>query len=873
MAEYLHPGVYVEEKSSGVRPIEGVGTSTAAFVGATAKGIPNKATFVTTWRSFVTKFGDVTRDGPYLPYAVEQFFNNGGKRCYIVRALSDASSRLASTTLTSRETSNARSTLTLEAKGKGAWGNSLSVLVDDGSSNPTGEFKLVVLYDGELVELFDNLSMDPNSENYVETAVNDASEYIQVSDLNAAMPLAYATAMSTAALADPVVPVGDNNLRLSLPDGTAAAALDLAAIPNTAQSPRTPQVVVDAINAAWGQYNLTASIVPATEGADAGKLRVRHNAAGFDQAFSIGANAGIAGMNGAYRGAGAAIGGTLLTAAQPTFNIAAPNNIVSFSLNGNAVGSVTLTAGAARTLEQVRSELATAFANATFGNQFGVRLYGSRLMIFTTNIGANNSTMLIGGTGAPTLGLVQMDGSAQPGGGVAGLGSSEAAFVQSNAGPFTVESGANLSFFVNNDADGSESAAITVTFNTGLAFPNLQQVTADQLAAAINTAAAGAVAASVVNGRVIVRQSRRGSFHSLRVQDGLHSPNIRIGFDTQVRTGYADGSAASPYFRPNFHLVANINEPWTFAGGDDGSPITNCDLLGTADKKTGLHALDDVSDVNFVAIPGASDPAVVGAALGYCGTRQDCFFIADTNGKRTKDTPITEPVHAQDYMRNKVSPKNSYGALYYPWLEIADRAGAGKNPKRFVPPSGFIAGLYARIDNSRGVWKAPAGTETGLIGPIGLEYSTTDAEQDILNPIGVNCIRQFPDSGIVVWGARTFAAQSDPEYRYVPVRRYTLYLRQSIYRGTQWSVFEPNDKPLWDQLRANIDDFMMGEFRKGALAGATPDEAFSVKCDEELNPPSEVNAGRLNMEISFAPLKPAEFVIIRISQKSQRPQG
>jgi hypothetical protein len=126
-----------------------------------------------------------------------------------------------------------------------------------------------------------------------------------------------------------------------------------------------------------------------------------------------------------------------------------------------------------------------------------------------------------------------------------------------------------------------------------------------------------------------------------------------------------------------------------------------------------------------------------------------------------------------------------------------------------------------------------------------LEYSVTDAEQDILNPIGVNCVRQFPASGIVVWGARTFAAQSDPEYRYVPVRRYTLYLRQSIYRGTQWAVFEPNDAPLWDQLKANIDDFLMGEFRKGALAGATPDEAFSVKCDAELNPPSEVNAGRV----------------------------
>jgi phage tail sheath protein FI len=527
-------------------------------------------------------------------------------------------------------------------------------------------------------------------------------------------------------------------------------------------------------------------------------------------------------------------------------------------------------------LAQIRDELGALFANSTFGGQLGVRVYGERLMIHTTNIGENNARLLVGGAGAGAAGLnlSQLDGSAQPGAGVDGRGLSEAAFVQSHAGPFSVESGATLEFIVNSNPNGTEpTTGLTMTFSTGAAFPNLQQVTAEQLSAAINTAGAGALASSVVNGRVVVRQTRRGPFYTLRVKDGLQSPNIRIGFQTQTQTGYAEGDPASPYFRPGFHLVANINEPWTFSGGDDGSPVSNFDLIGTADKKTGLHALDDVSDVNFIAIPGATDPGVVGSALGYCGTRQDCFLIADSRGKRTKDSPIVEPVHVQDDMRNKYTPKNSYGALYYPWLEIADRAGAGKNPKRHVPPSGFIAGLFARIDNSRGVWKAPAGTETGLIGPIGLEYSVTDAEQDILNPIGVNCIRQFPDSGIVVWGARTFAAQSDPEYRYVPVRRYTLYLRQSIYRGTQWSVFEPNDSPLWEQLKANIDDFMMGEFRKGALAGATPDEAFSVKCDEELNPPSEVNAGRLNMEIAFAPLKPAEFVIIRISQKSQRPQG
>ncbi|MDX2298422.1 MAG: phage tail sheath subtilisin-like domain-containing protein [Xanthomonadaceae bacterium] len=881
MAEYLHPGVYVEEKSSGVRPIEGVGTSTAAFVGATAKGVPNKATFLTTWRAFVAKFGDVSRDGPYLPYAVEQFFANGGKRCYIVRALSDASSRLAGVDFPSRETAGpARNTLRIDAKGKGGWGNSLSVRVEDGTTNPGREFRLVIYNEGNLVEFFDDLSMDPDSDRYVETAINDASDYITVTDLHAATPLAngasiHATAVTGGALAAVVPLLAGDTLTLTVPDGTVVPPLDLFAL---LPAPVAPQAVVDAINTAWSAFNLTAFITAAADPAGAGRLRVRHNVAGYESYFTIGGGATgagrpLVGLAGFQQGAGTAIGATLKTASAATFNLTAPNNVLSISVHGNVLPNIVLTAGAAVPIDTVLADLNAAFAAPATAGLLRARKEGSRLVISTTNLGTADSRMLIAGTAAAVLNLTQFDGSAQPGAGVDGLGRSEPAFVQSDVGPFTLEEGANLSFTVNNGVAGADLAPLVVNFTTGATFPNLQQVSATQLRNAINAVAGGQIAASVVNGRVLVTQARRGNYYRLQVSDGLLSPNIRLRFETQAQSGFADGDAASPYFRPGFDIVAGSNEARALEDGNDGSPVSNFDLIGTADRKTGLHALDDVNDVNFVAIPGASDPAVVSAAIGYCAIRQDCFYIADATGKRDKNVPVTEPPHAQDYMRNRISPKNSYGALYYPWLQIADRAGAGRNPKRYVPPSGFIAGLYARIDNQRGVWKAPAGTETGLIGPIGLEYSVTDVEQDILNPIGVNCIRQFADSGIVVWGARTFAAQSDPEYRYVPVRRYTIYLRQSIYRGTQWSVFEPNDAPLWEQLKANIDDFMMGEFRKGALAGATPDEAFNVKCDAELNPPSEVNAGRVNMEVAFAPLKPAEFVIIRISQKSQRPQG
>lgn len=886
MPEYLHPGVYVEEKSSGVRPIEGVSTSTAAFVGVTAKGVPNRATFLTSWRAFVTKFGDVSRDGPYLPYAVEQFFANGGKRCYIVRALSDASARAAGVDLPSRELAGSpRPTLRIEAKGKGAWGNGVTVLVEDGTTNPVRDFRLVVLNEGVPVEVFDDLSLDPDSDSYVETAVNDVSEYIEVRDLHAATPRVagqpvYASVVSTAALANPVVLAAGDTLTLAVPNGQAVTPVDLATLP----APVTPDALVAAVNAAWTAFNLTAFITPASDPAGAGRLRVRHNVAGYESYFTVGGGATaagrpLAGMAGFAQGQGDAIGGSVRSNAAATFNIpVAPANVLSITVHADVLPDITLTSGATVPIDTLMAEIQAGLAAPAMRGLVRARRDGDRILLSATNRGQSDSRLLVGGGAAAAFNFRRLDGTAQGGTGVDGMGRNEPAFVQSDAGPFTVEEGANFSFLVNNGAAGALLAPIVVNFTTGMAFPNLQQVSAQQLRDGINAAAAaavpaGQVVASVVNGRVVVRQSRSGNYYGLAVVDGLLSPNVRLKFGTEAQAGFADGDPASPWFRPGFNIVAGANEPVPLVNGDDGSPVSNFDLVGTADRKTGLHALDDITEIGFLAIPGASDPSVVSAAVGYCGIRQDCFYIADAPGKRTKDWPVTEPVHAQDFMRNKVSPKNSYGALYYPWLLVADRAGAGKNPRRYLPPSGFVAGLYARIDNERGVWKAPAGTEAGLIGPIGLEYSVTDAEQDILNPIGVNCVRQFAGSGIVVWGARTFAAQSDPEYRYVPVRRYTIYLRRSIYRGTQWAVFEPNDLPLWEALKANIDDFMMGEFRKGALAGATPEQAFDVKCDAELNPPSEVNAGRVNMEIAFAPLKPAEFVIIRISQKSQRPQG
>ena len=202
---------------------------------------------------------------------------------------------------------------------------------------------------------------------------------------------------------------------------------------------------------------------------------------------------------------------------------------------------------------------------------------------------------------------------------------------------------------------------------------------------------------------------------------------------------------------------------------------------------------------------------------------------------------------------------SSYAALYYPWIQVDDPI---LNRPIYVPPCGHVAGVWARSDNTRGVHKAPANEV--VLGATGLAYNTTKGEQDTLNPNGINCIRAFPGRGIRVWGARTLS--SNPSWRYINVRRLFNYVEKSIERGTQWVVFEPNDIWLWARVTRDVGAFLTTVWADGALFGANPSQAFYVKCDAELNPPESRDLGRLIVEIGMAPVKPAEFVIFRISQ-------
>lgn len=306
----------------------------------------------------------------------------------------------------------------------------------------------------------------------------------------------------------------------------------------------------------------------------------------------------------------------------------------------------------------------------------------------------------------------------------------------------------------------------------------------------------------------------------------------------------------------------------TKSGLSDGLNLTVTDFLppnGEADKK-GLYALEDADIFNLLVIPPFKgvgedldvDTNLTSAATAYCERRRAMLIVDSPSGWKTKDAAKSGVASIGSNSRN--------AALFFPRLR--QQNPLRDNQTETFAASGAIAGIMARTDTQRGVWKAPAGLDATLVGVPALSVPLTDAENGELNPLAINCLRAFPAAGRVVWGSRTLrgADQLGDEYKYVPVRRTALYIEESLYRGLKWVVFEPNDEPLWAQIRLNVGAFMHTLFRKGAFQGSTPRGAYFVKCDSETTTQADINAGIVNVLVGFAPLKPAEFVVIKLQQ-------
>ena len=323
---------------------------------------------------------------------------------------------------------------------------------------------------------------------------------------------------------------------------------------------------------------------------------------------------------------------------------------------------------------------------------------------------------------------------------------------------------------------------------------------------------------------------------------------------------------ASPLDAKNQPIPTKVDTTGADAGSD-GGPLT-ADLFTSTTPKQGINALDNADLFNILCIPpftndGDVDVNVMGDAAAYCKGRRAILLI---------DPPLswTDPGQVQQNLgtlTNAVgSDSETNAAVFFP--RITKPNPLRENQLDTFTPGGSVAGIFARTDAQRGVWKAPAGLDASLVGISALGVLLSDDDNGELNPLGVNCLRTFPASGSVIWGSRTLAGDNRlaSEWKYIPVRRTALYIEESLFRGTQWVVFEPNDEPLWAQIRLNVGAFMHTLFVKGAFQGKTPRDAYFVKCDSESTTQNDIDNGIVNIIVGFAPLKPAEFVIISIQQ-------
>ena len=327
--------------------------------------------------------------------------------------------------------------------------------------------------------------------------------------------------------------------------------------------------------------------------------------------------------------------------------------------------------------------------------------------------------------------------------------------------------------------------------------------------------------------------------------------------------------------RPLARRPANGQYSLTIAPTSSRPELLARDIEGNQNDRTGVRGIFEIDEINMLACPDIMRAyeerlididqvhGIMELMISMCEGSLSGETPNPPNRMVVLDTP-PDRVKPQDVARwlGEFGRRSMFGALYYPWIKVPNPRNAGK--PILVPPCGHVMGVWSRTDETRGVYKAPANEVPR--GVIGLAYETNFREQELLNPIGINCIRTFPNRGIRIWGARTLVEPDKTEWRYISVRRLISYVEKSIELGTQWVIFEPNDEDLWARVKRTVSNFLERLWREGALFGSSPEQAFYVKCDAELNTPETMILGRLYVEIGICPVRPAEFLIFRISQ-------
>ena len=766
MPTYLHPGVYVEEIPSGAKPIEGVSTSVAAFVGRARKGPAGEANLVQKLDDYQSEYGEIVFEDDAMGLAVQAFYLNGGGAAYICRLAGDGSVA-ASATVTGRNTA-AVPVLTFSASSVGDWGNDVYVRVLK-SDVDSLSFNLEVGHQegGEFIEdeSFTGLTMRADDDSYVLTQVNGVSSYIEVA-LGPASEIGGGGELYESAV---------------LTGGALANANDYFSTRIT------------------GPMNLTLNI----NGLGSELITINPTLAGAvhdDDGATV-----AAAIESAVRRLGTG----------DHFQ----NFTCTYDAGSNRVVLTSPESDSASTLEVHQGDLATI-----------LRLDPAQRATLTGAAVANTPDLFSAGIPASPSLTLDID----------------------NHGDITIDlDAAALDLEGDNEADGDKIALAIQNgvraFNTSVPAFNNFTCNYDSLQFTLTSGSGYAT-----NSGLSVTDGPLANLMGLNAAD---SPVELIGRNVvQGTRGVIPIQSLGP-----------LDQGIALLGGVYNSPTPNdfADFYSSVLRK--------VRDVSIIVVPGetwaadGSGNAILSQTLAHCEFMKSRIVIIDPPENVELDQAAT--VDAMGL------PTSTYSTLYYPWINVANPLfNVDTNPTAArtvtIAPSAFAAGMWAKIDGRRGVWKAPAGVETQLLGVAGLEFIVEDGEQDQLNPLGVNCIRKIPSFGSVIWGSRTLSTKANPEWRYVPVRRTAIFIEQSIYNGIQWAVFEPNDHPLWGSLKANIGGFMDGLFRAGAFQGATANDAYFVRCGlGDTMTQDDIDRGQVIVIVGFAPLKPAEFVIVRIQQK------
>jgi phage tail sheath protein FI len=876
MPEYLSPGVYVEEFSIGPKPVEGVSTSTAGFVGIAEKGPLNKPELVTSMSEFRDKFGNYYAKS-FLAYAVAGFFENGGKRCYVVR-VAGPEAKAASMAKQNRN-GPPTYTLTISAKSEGDWGNDLKVEIDEASSGNS------VMYHSELKNdiSLNSISFKPESteglsrEDTIIITNGGHTEYFNIVKIfegevfvngeikfnffksNTQVFVTIATGKTSVTLKNVlgfenggiVSFLTGNNQKYTTEIKNVSISdkkLTIGAFSNEIKAQELIDIKRKEVNfSIIGILTKGADIIPLSQITGSEKEKIK---SGDILILKTGL------VKDFYRVINIVPGTSTLT--------------VEPNLSDSYVGEFSV-------LFTPKTEIFnTLIDQTTFDTT-------KKLLKKSTITGLHKGDKLqFSSQNGQNPKIFQISDVTEEGYAID-------TFVNSN---YT-----QIKFFFSHDSNsvvvkdaqdfakedlikivsGSNSKILRVQTIDDNRITFYTNIDIDITSADLSAQEWKETVVQAVDFGIRIKNEKEDFveyFPKLSMNKNSSRYVAREGVINGVSKLVSievEGDVGGSYEVNDLPPVTQMASMTTKIGTDDLGNIKIAQFIGVDKGKgdrTGLTAFEAVDEINILCLPDMmlSNQEKTGSYFGkdqisglqgkmisHCERLKDRFAILDS----LRNYDITE---IQNW---KVDHFDSqYAALYYPWIRVLDPIQVDGCSTRLIPPCGHIAGIYARSDIERGVHKAPANEV--INGVTELEFDVTSGQQDILNPSGINCLRKLPGRGIRVWGSRTLS--SDPLWKYVNVRRLFIYLEESINKATQWVVFEPNDIPLWARVRQTIDQFLTDSWQSGMLAGASPSQAFFVKCDRTTMSQNDIDNGKLVCVIGVAPVKPAEFVIFRLAQ-------